>query len=187
MPTYYTQILQTRKIANISIYSFLFTYSLTHSMEQSPSWKANWFSDNQEIFHILWNPKVHYRLYNSLPPVAILNQINPVHGRHITSWRSISILTSHLRLGLPSGVVPSGFPTKTLYTPLLFPIRATYISHLILLYLIISTPLLPRPPQPRYSPQHPILKHDRPTFLLQCERPSFKPKRNIYFWNIVKC
>ena len=36
---------------------------------------------------------------------------------HPTSWRSILILSTHLRLGLPSGLFPSGFPTKTLHTP----------------------------------------------------------------------
>ena len=36
---------------------------------------------------------------------------------HPTSLRSILILSTHLRLGLPSGLFPSGFPTRTLYTP----------------------------------------------------------------------
>ena len=36
---------------------------------------------------------------------------------HPTSWRSILILSTHLRLGLPSGLFPSGFPNKTLYSP----------------------------------------------------------------------
>jgi len=55
---------------------------------------------------------------------------------HPTSWRSILILSSHLNLGLPSCLFPSGFPTKTLYTAYLSPIRATYPAHLILLDMI---------------------------------------------------
>jgi len=48
------------------------------------------------------------------------SSIQSIHP-HSTSWRSVLILSSHLCLGLPIGLFPSGFPTKTLYTPLLSP------------------------------------------------------------------
>jgi len=35
---------------------------------------------------------------------------------HPISWRSVLILSTHPRLGLPSGLLPSVFPTKILYT-----------------------------------------------------------------------
>ena len=82
---------------------------------------------------------------------------------HPTSWRSIIILSTHLRLGLPSGLFPSGFPTNTLYTPSPHPytphaqpisffsilspaqywVRST--NHLAPRYTISSIPPLPRP------------------------------------------
>ena len=70
-----------------------------------------------------------------------LSWASPIHSiySHLTSWRSILILSTHLRLGLPSGLFPSGFPTKTLYTSLYSPIRATCPAHLILLDFITRT------------------------------------------------
>ena len=98
-----------------------------------------------------------------------------------TSWRSILILYFHRCLGLPSGLFPPGFPTKTLYTPLLSPICTKCPVHLIFLDLITRKILseyrslcsslcsfLHSPvTSPLLGPN--ILKLPQPTFLPQCE------------------
>ena len=49
---------------------------------------------------------------------------------HTTPWRFILILSSHLRRCFPSGLFPSGFPTKALYTPILSPLPPTCFDFL---------------------------------------------------------
>jgi len=75
----------------------------------------------------------------SLPHSQVLATC-PYHEPHRSSpctshfLKSILIFSSHLRLGVPSGLFPSGFFTKTHYTrtPLLSPVRAKCPAHILL-------------------------------------------------------
>ena len=76
-------------------------------------------------------------LYKSTPTTClpVQSRINPVHASHPTSWISILILSSHLRVGLPSGLFPSGFPITALYAALLE--GKDILFYFILFYFIL--------------------------------------------------
>jgi hypothetical protein len=65
---------------------------------------------------------------------------------HPTSPRSILILSTHLSIGLPSGLFPYGFATNNLYAFFFSPIRATWPAHLILLSTLFSNTPVYVPP-----------------------------------------
>jgi hypothetical protein len=89
----------------------------THSLTKLSTWVVANCVATQELPGILWNPKVHCRVQKSPPLVPILSPINPIHT--ISPYlRSILILSTHLRLGLPSGLFRS--VTSILYA-FLFP------------------------------------------------------------------
>jgi len=87
-------------------------------MEQSPSWEANRFSASQEIQRI-------YGTWRFITAFTSAHQLSLFIARsiqsmpsHSTFWRLI--LSSHLRLGLPSCLFPTRFPTEPcmhLYSP----------------------------------------------------------------------
>jgi hypothetical protein len=77
-------------------------------------------------------PQIHYRVHKSPPLVPILSQINPVNTTQ-SYLRSILILSTHLQLGLPSDLFPSGLPTNILHEFL--------FSHFVLHALPISSSL----------------------------------------------
>jgi len=93
---------------------------LTYSMVQSPSWEANWFVTSQEIPRISRNPKVHYRTHNRPPTVSILGQPNPVHIPTSHLLEIHPILSTHLRLRLPSGCLQRNYPACECFGTSLF-------------------------------------------------------------------
>ena len=82
----------------------------------------------QETTHVSRYPEVRYRDPDSPPYVPFLSHTQSTHSNPII--RSFLILSSHLRLGLPSGHFPQASPQNP--TIHLSSIRATCPVHLTL-------------------------------------------------------
>jgi len=125
----------------------------------------------------------------------------------LTSCKSVLILSIHQRLGLPSGLFPSGFPTDKIYThspdpyaPHALPISfffnlspaqywVSITDHLAPPYTISSITPLPHPSLFQTFPSKPWPQTPLASFLPQYLRPSFTTRqnkwqnyRNIYTW-----
>jgi hypothetical protein len=61
-------------------------FEITNFREQNLSPGTNSHSASQEICRVLCNPKVHFLIYSSQPPLPIVSQISPIHT--ITSYFS---------------------------------------------------------------------------------------------------
>ena len=163
-------------------------------MEQSPSWEANMPSASQAIPCTLWNPQgslqhsIHKRPLTC--PYPKPHQSNPCS--------SIPLLEDSFQYFPPIQVwnfVRSPHQNPVCTPPVSHtrhmprPSHSSWFEHLnnircglqiMKLLIIVSSQLtcyldLLRP---KYPPQHPILEHPQPTFLPQCERPSFTPTQN---------
>jgi hypothetical protein len=107
-------------------------------MELSPSREAVSCAAIQELLSNLWNPKVRYTMFTkALNWISFLSQIDQSIPTHPINLTSILIMSTHLRLDLPSGLFLSGYPTNIQYALLLIQIRATCPAHLIDLDFII--------------------------------------------------
>jgi hypothetical protein len=133
-------------------------------MERRP-WEASSCSTTQEFPNfcgIRWFIIAFTRdLHRSLSWARWLESVLP----HFISLLYTLTLSSHLRLGLPGCLFPSGFPTNTICAFLCSRISATYPTYLILFDLII---LIISPASChfihlgfKFFPQHPVLKHSQ--------------------------
>jgi hypothetical protein len=149
-------------------------------MELSPSRETTSHAATQEIPKFYGTPKVHYRVHKSLPLVPIPNEIYLLHT--IPSYLTfILIVSTHLRLGLPSGLF-SGLPTNILCPFLFLSCYMPYPSHpprlghskytwrrvQVMKLLIVQFSPTSRhfiSLRSKYSPQHHVLKHLQFIFL----------------------
>jgi hypothetical protein len=89
---------------------------LTNSVELITTRDATSSATTRQFPSILWNPKFHYLVHKSSPTYLFSARQIEFTTSNPISQMSILMLSIHPRLGLPSGLIPSGFPTNKTYT-----------------------------------------------------------------------
>jgi hypothetical protein len=145
-------------------------------MEASPSWEANSCLATREIPSISWNPDVRYHVHNNPSLFPMLRRMNPVLTSSSFSVIFILIVSSLIRLGLPTGLFPSDFPARILnallshacYNPC--PFHPPWLDHsnyiwryvqvmkLLIVQFLFLVSYYFIPLGSKHSPQHPVLK-----------------------------
>jgi hypothetical protein len=110
---------------------------VSDSTQHSPSSEANSHSATQEIPHLLWNPKVRYRVPRSLQFVPILNHMNPV----------LTLITYVSKIHLKINLSPYAYIHQVVYSLRAFQLRFSMhsSSRLCVLHSPPISPSLIRP------------------------------------------
>jgi hypothetical protein len=87
----------------------------TNSKEMSP-WEADRLSSTQEFSNILLHQEFHC-LFTRPPSAGLYPEPHESNPSHHISLKYILILSSHLRLGIPSDLFPSDVHMETLHDP----------------------------------------------------------------------
>jgi len=151
-------------------------------MEQCSSWETNNCCANEGITHLLWNQKVHHCVHKSPPMAPTLSQMTPVHNfsslfSKIHSSITLPSMPKSSKWSLPFTFSDQNFVcTSHLcsewsmhcpYHSLWFDHpnniwRSTQVMELFIMqfYPSPTSSFL----RPKYSPQHPVLRHPQSVF-----------------------
>ena len=158
------------------------TNQQTNSKQLKPSWEVNSYTANQKIPHILWNPRFIAVFATARHLFLSWAKLIQSMSSYPLYFKSILISSFHLLTGLPNSPIPSGSPTKILYSFFFGPICAPCPTHSKFLWYFHPTiwqgvPIMKFlsgkfslascylfPLRSKYLPQCPVLKHPYPVF-----------------------
>jgi hypothetical protein len=102
-------------------YTYLLSYLLTHEVE--PFLRSRQLWNNSRTSQHFMEPESSIPVSQEPSLIPIFSHINPIHTNP-------SYLSKIPRLGLPSGLFPSGFPINTLYAFLFSPAHEVCLGNL---------------------------------------------------------